>query len=97
MRIQIVDIGSSKRQLSKCAEQFLLLFGRAAIQELRKLVSELRFDPQPPTNRPLTIRLLREQRDPVVVQVANVFVGEIVYRVMQILAHPGMLWFAKSG
>ena len=78
-------------------EQSLLLRCWRLLQDRGEFRRQPRFHGQPPPNRPIAIFGRGQQRHPVVVEIADVLVGEVVDRLLQVALHPGRLRLSHRG
>ena len=63
----------------------------AILKNRRKLVGQTRLNSKPAFNDACSIRLTTQQRDPIVVEIADVFIRNVVNALLQIALDPGML------
>ena len=68
----------------------------AVLQHVGEFHGESRFHRQAASDGALAILRAAQQRHPIVVEVADIFVGQVVDAVAQIALHPGMLRLAEG-
>ena len=78
----IVDVAAPQRKFGERPQQPLLLRCRRLLQDRGEFRRQPRFHGQPSPNRPIAILGRGQQRHPVVVEIADVLVGEVVDRVL---------------
>ena len=91
IRFNVIDICPSERFFRERCQQKLLLLRRARIQHFAKLAGKPALDQESTLDDLIAILLPGKQRNPVVVQIPDILVCDVIDAVLKILANPGML------